>query len=63
MYRLNCKYSTQKINYYDQKLVQFPLRKFYFLYLDKEIYYYLSDVDLFMNCGIDPINEDIRIRP
>lgn len=24
--------------------------------VDKEIYYYLDDVDLFMNCGIDPIN-------
>lgn len=55
--------TTQKTSHHDQELVQLPLRKLPFSYSDKEIYYYLTDVDLFMNCGIDPINEDIRIRP
>ena len=40
----------------------FPLESTLFNHSDKEIHFYLADGELYMNCGLDPINEDVRIR-
>lgn len=52
-----------QINPPPQAGVQLQSRKYSFSQTDKEIYYYLTSGEIWVNCGIDPISEDMRIRP
>lgn len=39
-----------------------PLEGIYFTIADREITYYFAEGDIFINCGIFPVGEDIKIE-
>jgi len=41
--------------------LQYPSRKYLISKTDREIYYYHVEGEVFINCGINPIGDEIRI--
>ena len=42
--------------------LQHSSRKYSSCYVDREIYYYHDEGEVFINCGINPLGSEIRIE-
>jgi hypothetical protein len=56
--RINCSLSATSTSTVE---LQYPSRKYIISNIDREIYYYHIEGEVFINCGINPIGDEIRI--